>query len=265
MADLVAFDSKTPAYLKRARKGNTDLTANVGSGGFPYLSLEGKHFSVVRDKVKNIITKPDDPDEPATALEVVLLKASPSLSRNYYSKGYTKGDSSKPECHSEDSIKPAADAANPQSKACATCPHNVWGGGQGGVGFACRQSRRVAIAPAGQLNDPMLLRVPPGSFKNLKAFGEALDKRGFDYNMVLTTLRFDPNEPSPVLMFKAKAPLTEEEFAQVEQVLEEDIIEQILGQRPVEHTSDADDEEVLFEEGMENAKPPGKAKKETKA
>ncbi len=76
--NIIPFDgSKSlPAYLKSFNVAdiNSDLTAHAG-GGFPVISIKGKVFAVVRDGERVVLPNPKDPDSPATAIDVVLLKA----------------------------------------------------------------------------------------------------------------------------------------------------------------------------------------------
>lgn len=154
MGTLIPFSSsKVPAYLAKLKaKGGGSLaafSANVG-GGFPVLHIKGKEFSVTRDGVRTQLQLPDADGElvPATYVDLVLLKANANLSKVYYAKGYEEGAANaKPDCFSNDGVRPDAAAATPQSKACASCPHNVFGTGAGGKGKACSDSRHVASLP----------------------------------------------------------------------------------------------------------------------
>lgn len=238
MAHIIPFEnaSKLPEYIKafNVTDFNSDLTVHAG-GGFPVISIKGKTFAVVRDGERKVIPNPKDPESPATSIEVVIIKANKNTSKVYYAKGYDKDTSEgqKPDCYSNDGIAPAADAQNPQSKKCATCPHNQWGSRitEKGTtkGKACADVVRLAVAPVGQLNDPMLLRVPPASIRALGEYGQLLTKRGVSYNMVVTKISFDTEAESPRLLFKPVGFLDESEFAQVRRMMEADIVYDILG------------------------------------
>lgn len=242
MSQVIPFESKNlPAFLKgKASAVNADLTTGVGSGGYPVLSIKGKIFTLVKGDTRTVLRKPEDPDEIAQAVEIVILKANPHLSKVYYAKGYDEdGQNQKPDCSSNDGIKPAADAASPQSKTCALCPHNAWGSGRGGKGKACQDSRRIAIAAAGQLNEPMLLRIPPATLKPLAEYANALAKRGAPYNAVVTKIRFEAEEATPKLEFKPVGFLDEAQYAEAEEVSNSDIVQQIIGTSAVPHHDEA--------------------------
>lgn len=242
MGTLIPFSSsKVPAYLAKLQaKGGGSLaafSANVGGGGFPVLHFKGKEFSITREGVRTLLQIPDADGEmvPATYVDLVLLKANPNLSKVYYAKGYEEGATgAKPDCFSHDGVKPDASVATPQSKGCAACPHNVFGTGAGGKGKACSDSRRVAVAAAGSPGDPMLLRVPPASLKNLAEYARLLGEKGIpEMHCVVTRLKFESGEATPKLVFIPKGFLDDEAFALAEEAIESEIVNQILGLAPV--------------------------------
>ena len=239
--NIIPFDGSKnlPAFLKQVDISalNSDLTSHAG-GGFPVISIKGKVFAVVRDGDREIMMNPLDPDSAATSIDVVLLKANKGTSKVFYLKGYDKDTSEgqKPDCYSADGIEPAADAQNKQAKKCATCPHNQWGSriSEKGAtkGKACSDTVRMAVAAAGQLNDPMLLRVPPASIKALGEYGQSLAKRGVGYNMVVTKVSFDIEAESPKLTFKPIGLLDDAGFAEVQDMVGSDLVNNILGANP---------------------------------
>lgn len=224
--DMVAIKaSKLPAHLQGKTKATNIFAAAVSAGGFPVVSIKGKVFHVQRGDERKLITKPDADDEPAASLEVVIVSANPNRSKVFYDSGYEEGSTAKPTCYSNDGIAPAGDSEEPQAKKCATCPHNQWGSritDSGGKGKACADSMRLAIAPAGQLNDPMLLRVPAASLKTLGQYGEQLAKRGVAPMHVITKIGFDYNVAHPALTFKAVRFVEADELAEVEETQREE-------------------------------------------
>ena len=236
MSNVIPFESgNLPAYLKNFDVStlNADFTAHASTGGFPVISIKGKVFAVVRDGERKVLPNPKDPDSPATAIDVVILKANKGTSKVFYAKGWTEGaESTKPDCFSNEGIKPDASVEKPQSKACGTCPHNQWGskiGETGGKGKACQDSVRLAVATPNQLNEPYLLRVPPASIRSLGDYGDMLKKRGVGYNMVVTKIGFDLTAPTPKLVFKPIGMIDDASFNQVQETVETDTVRNILG------------------------------------
>jgi hypothetical protein len=235
MSNIIPFESgNLPAYFKEVDVAslNTDLTNHSG-GGFPIISIKGKIFTVVRDGVRTVLPNPKDPDSPATAIDVVVVKANKGTSKVFYAGGYSEGgDQKKPDCFSNTGDRPDPSVKSPQAKSCATCTHNQWGsrtGENGGKGKACQDSVRIAIAAPGMINDPMLLRVPPASIRALGEFGQACAKRGLPYNAVVTKLGFDMESPTPKLVFRPVGMLDDKGFAQVQDVANGDTVASILG------------------------------------
>lgn len=234
MSNIIPFESgNLPAHFKGgALQVNSDLTAHAGSG-FPVISIKGKVFAVVRDGERTILPNPKDPDSPATSIEVVIIKANKGLSKVYYAKGYQEGsEATKPDCFSNDGSKPDPSVEEPQSRSCATCPHNQWGskiGDHGGKGKSCQDSKRLAIAQPDMINDPYLIRIPPASIKPLSEYAVALGKRGAEYNQVLTKIAFDMEAPNPKLTFKPVGLLSDATYNEVKEAIESDVVLSILG------------------------------------
>lgn len=233
--NIIPFDGgdKLPAYLSKVNISelNSDLTAHAG-GGFPVISIKGKVFAIVRDGERKVLPNPKDPDSPATAIDVVILKANKGTSKVFYAKGYVEGTSEKPDCFSNDGTKPDSSIESPQSKNCAVCKWNQWGSKiseSGSKGKACQDSVRMAIATANQINDPYLLRVPPASIRALGEYGQMLAKRGVAYNLVVTKIGFDMEAPNPKLTFKPVGMIDEQTFNQVQETIDSPVVGQILG------------------------------------
>lgn len=253
--NIIPFDSGSnlPSFLKNVDRANlnADLIAHASSG-FPVISIKGKVFAVVRDGERELQMNPKDPDSAATSLNVVLLKVNRNASKVFYLKGYDKDSSEgqKPDCYSNDGIEPAADAQNKQSKKCATCAHNQWGSriSERGAtkGKACSDAVRTAVAPAGQINDAMLLRIPPASIKAIGEYGLMLAKRGVESHMVVTKVGFDLQAESPKLTFSVVGLLDDEGFAEVQEMRRSDVVASILGSTsaPVEFAPAIEAEEA---------------------
>jgi len=232
MGNLVPFDFDKPlalpAHIKAMLGDADDLSASVGIG-YPVLSIKGSKWTLIRNKDRQVIKLPNNPEVPAPSVEVVIIRANPNLSRAYYPSGYTEGSSDKPSCYSNDGTKPGAESSEPQAKSCAVCPHNVWGTGPNGKGYACAQARRIAVAPVGALTDPMLLRVPPASLKPLAEYGTQLKARGVAYNSVTTKISFDEHEATPKLVFRPVSLVSEDMAKTIIAVRDSEVVLAILG------------------------------------
>lgn len=236
MSNLIPFDSaKLPASIAKAFSISFDDFSTGQKGGFPVISIKGKVFHIKRGDEKTLVTKPDSDGEPAASLEVIVLKTHPGVAKTYYSKGFSEGSVEKPDCYSNDGTAPAADAQSPQAKKCAACPHNQWGSKiteDGKKGKSCADVKRLAVAPAGQINDPMLLRVPAASLKTWDQYVDLLKKRGVPPPAVVTKVGFDYTVAHPALTFKPIGFIDEAMAVEVKEVLDTDAVQNIIGGAP---------------------------------
>jgi hypothetical protein len=231
MSQIIPFEAATlPANI-----GNLFQVERLGSaptGGFPVISIKGKVFTKTQGDSRELITKPGEDGEPASSIEVVIVGRNPHRSKVFYATGYTEGSDAKPTCYSNNGLTPEPDAESPQAKKCATCAHNQWGSRvteNGAKGKACSDSQRLAVAPIGMINDPMLIRVPAASLKALDAYGDSLVKRNVPYQLVATKIGFDYTVAHPALTFKAIGLVDEATAGQVAEIAQTDVIQQIVG------------------------------------
>lgn len=208
---------------------NNDLSAGV-SGSFPSLSLKGKVWHIVQGGSRELVT--NDDGEPRSSLEVAIIKANPNISKVWYASGYTEGSEEKPDCSSHNGVVPDAGSPTPQALKCAVCPHNQWGSRiteNGAKGKACSDFRRLAVAPVDDLENPMLLRVPAGSLRELVDYAGMLARRNTPYQAVVTKVGFDHTVAHQKLVFKAARWLDADQVAVVADVMQRDIVERIIG------------------------------------
>lgn len=260
MSALIPFESaKLPAHIKAKGSVIANWFAAAAGSGFPTISIKGKVFHIVRGGDKELVTKPGADDEPASNLEAVVVSVNPQRSKVYYAKGYTEGSDEKPECYSNNGLTPELDAATPQAAKCAACKHNVFGSkitDDGRKAKACADSMRLAVAAAGQLNDPMLLRVPAASLKALGQYGELLAKRGVEPHQVVTKIGFDYTVAHPQLTFKPVGFVTDEMLVEIEKTRGEPVTKQITGEMAVPRAeADEFQQEAPAPKAVAKAKP----------
>jgi len=248
--EIIPFKPRTAVAKKTAGSLASALLAN-SPAGFPVVSIKGKVFHLVRDGERQLVTKPGDEEgSPASSLEVIIVNANPHRSRVFYRAGYEEGNADKPDCYSNDGTAPAADAKDPQSSKCAVCAHSQFGSKtseSGQKGFACANSQRLAIVPVGDVDDPMLLRVPGASLKALTSYVKDVVRAGYDLPEVVTRVGFDYTVAHPALTFKAAGVLPPDVYARVTELSKTETVGQIIGtvampeyDTPVEDTSAPD-------------------------
>lgn len=213
MSELALFKGGIPAYLKNAQDDATNALAGgeLGSrrisikGGVFREYIGGKEYRVSEDRAMNII----------------VIKAAPSLSRTFYSGTYVEGEAIKPDCWSSDNQRPDEKVKNKQSDTCLKCPQNIKGSGQNDS-RACKFSQRLAVAIEGELDKQEVyqLVLPSTSIFGdgekgklpLQAYARHLKNNGVPITGVVTEMRFDTASPTPKLIFKPVRPVTEDEF-----------------------------------------------------
>ena len=232
--NLVPFNDtmKLPAALANAFAITSEVFSSGQKSGFPVISIKGKVFHIKRGDELTLVTKPDAPDEPAASIELIILKTHPGTAKTYYSSGYTEGSTEKPDCYSNDGITPEADSQAVQAKKCAVCPHNQWGSritDDGKKAKSCADVKRLAVAPAGQINDPMLLRIPATTLKPWDLYVDLLKKRGCIPPMLVTKIGFDYTVAHPALTFKPVGLITDAMAKEVQEVFNSDVTNSIIG------------------------------------
>jgi hypothetical protein len=154
------------------------------------------------------------------AMNFVVVNGSPTVSRVFYAGKYVKGEASAPACFSSDGKAPDAAAAEPQSSACATCPQNAGGSGEG-TARACRYFQRVAVVLEGdisgnvyrlQLPAKSIFGKPVGDKMPFQAYARFLAGHGVPMKGVVTEARFDTSQSVPVLNFRSIRPLSKTEW-----------------------------------------------------
>ena len=133
-------------------------------------------------------------------LDAVILGV--AVEHTLYPGRYQKGKPSPALCffvgQSEKEAAPDARSPQPQASACAKCPKNAFGSGQGNA-KACRQSRRLLLLPLGpneSAEDGQLyrLRVPPTSIKHIVAYASKLEALKRPLPSVVTRIQFQGHE-----------------------------------------------------------------------
>lgn len=234
MANIIPFGGdNVPAYLQNTQADNSDLLAYAGAS-FPVMSIKGKVFTLVRGDERQVVPNPKDPESPATSITVAVIKVSPNKSKTYYASGFTEGaEDNKPTCFSNDGIKPDSSVANPQCKTCAACKWNAFGtargdNGQMGRGKACSDFIRMAIADMTNIDEPILLRVPPASIKAVGEYGKFCAHRGVPYNALATRIGFDMQQATPRLTFKAMGFLDQDTYMKVKEAAGSEVVSSMI-------------------------------------
>jgi hypothetical protein len=230
---------------------NSALSEGISSS-FPVMSFRGKVWRVRYNGEATPILMDGDP---VPAILCVIVYANPKLSKLFYTGAYEEGGSDAPTCFSLDGVAPDPTAEAPQSKTCAVCPHNVWGSKitpQGTKTKACSDSRRVAVVPYPDLDNelyggPMLLRIPPASFRELLRYSAHLTDAGLPFSAVVTRIGFDIEAAFPKLVMREVRALSPEEYEKVIGMRSMETVERMLSVSEAELADVAPDPGPLSE------------------
>lgn len=237
MSAIVPFgqNARLPAYVTN-KKVLIDVNKDVvTTAPYPTLSIKGKVFTLVQDNERRVMTRPDDPEEVLQSINVALVRLNMNH-KVFYARRYAEGESDgqRPTCYSNDGVAPSAEAAEPQAKKCALCPHNQFGSrvnddGTAGKGKACADQPRLAVADPEHLDRPFLLRVPPASIKNLKEALKLCKARDLQYNMVVFRIGFVAEAAAPQLSFRPVGLLSDEAYETSASKFDDEIVRAIVG------------------------------------
>jgi hypothetical protein len=234
---LPAGFGPAPAIFAGEAGANSELGQGVGSS-YAVVGYRGKVWSLKYQGTEEQMMR-DDGDGPRNSIEVVLVKASPAISKIFYKGGYVDGSNSPPDCWSGNGITPDASVMNKVHATCADCPMNAWGSRvteAGKQSKGCADSRRMAVVPIADIANeayggPLLLRVPAASLKDLKAYGDMLESYNYPYYGAVTKVAFDPKEAFPKFVFSALRALTNEEAQQIKELRDDKRVATVLAER----------------------------------
>jgi hypothetical protein len=203
-----------PAHLRTGALDSLTKSLMGSSGSNKTISIRGGSFRMVVDGQEVMVSED-------RALDVVIVNAAPHISRTYYEGAYKEGEKSAPVCWSNDGTKPDPSSESPQASACAVCPMNINGSGQG-TSRACRFNRRLAVVVGSPHENSDIYRmvIPAqsifGKAENgkmpLGAYAKFIGGHGLTISSVLTEIRFDASSTAPKLTFRAARALTVEEI-----------------------------------------------------
>lgn len=224
MSEVTLFKSGLPAYLRGLQDETTNSLAGNVENGIRRISIKGNVF---REMVGNKEYRVSD----ERSIGVIIIKAAPSVYRQFYSGAYVEGQNAAATCWSSTTQTPDVSVPEDQRQAarCMDCKQNVKGSGQGDS-RACRYQQRIAVLLEGEVEKREVYQVilPATSVFGdgekgkmpIQAYSRYLKAHNTPVLGVITEMRFDTASPTPKLVFKPVRPITEEEFAVVTEMRE---------------------------------------------
>lgn len=241
-----------------SRFANVPVIDELSSGiqsSFGLIGYKGKVWSI-RYRGEDTPLMREDGDGPKSSIEVVVLKASTSISKIWYEQGYVEGSNAAPDCFSNNGVTPEVTSAKKQCESCAVCPHNQWGSRitpAGKQGKACSDSKRLAVVPVNDINNdlyggPMLLRVPAASLQDVAMYGQKMAQLGYPAFSVATKIAFDPAESYPKFVFSALRPLSDDEADIVLGLRDSHSVQRILSENEFAVSPAGGGDQPIFEQ-----------------
>jgi hypothetical protein len=200
--EVSIFQQQVPDYIKEAKLD--DLTKSLGgSGGKKRISIRGAVFRMVVNGEE--IAKNEN-----RSINVVVVNGTKHVARKFYEGSYVVGESTAPDCWSNDGLTPDASIEKPQFHNCEECPQNIKGSGQKDS-RACRFEKRLAVVLADDIEGNVYQLVLPsksyfgkGDQEKMpfEQYAKYVASQGYNINMIVTEMKFDSDSATPKLVFK---------------------------------------------------------------
>lgn len=224
MSNVALFNNQLPDYLKEVELDDVTKALSGGGSQVKRIALGNNKFVLKVDGTEVSKTNTDK-------LEVVIVNASKHISRTFYAKAWDpKAEAAPPDCWSNDGEKPDSSVKEPQSSACANCPQDINGSGQGTT-KACRKNRRVAVALATDLDGDVYQMTlqsksifydmkAPGDLEHMpfNQYAKYVGSQGYNLNSLVTEMRFDGDSTVGKLFFKPVRFLEKDEWEQAKKL-----------------------------------------------
>ncbi len=223
-----------PAYLQNLPSRDLAQTAiaNVGAGSPPYLSIQAGRFTLI-DIAGNMLPAQKMDAQGNIYIDVVIVDINNHISKIFFglNKPYDPDNPTPPICFSDNGIAPSIASGQPQSPTCASCPHNVWGSKISQMGSQvkqCADQQKIALYAPEYSDGLFLLRIPPGSFSNWRAYMAKFAGAGLDPDRVITRISFEQNAVG-TLIFHSASYITEQMVGVVAKMIESKAADAMIG------------------------------------
>lgn len=181
-----------------------------GSASFPKISIRAGRYRLVENGVETPV---------GITLDAIIVGANPRTSKVFYAKAYDQSaDNVRPDCFSNDGIKPDASVTAPVSQGCANCPNNVLGSKilpSGAKSKMCNDQRHMAVIAAADPGKVYALTIPVSGMKALREYYKDLDNYGLNPEEVITELGFDDTASYPKITFSRKGYVPEKHIERI--------------------------------------------------
>lgn len=218
IATVPAHIAARIAARQQAGTKSSVAAAIVSDGpSIPRISIRAGRYRLVEDGVETTV---------GVTLDTIIVGANPRVSKVFYAKQFdASAENVRPECWSNDGLKPDVSVERPVHAQCADCPHNVLGSKvlpSGAKSKMCADQRHLAVVPAADPTKVYSLTVPVSGMKALREYFKELSNYGIGPEEAITELGFDDTASFPKITFKQKGFVPEKAISKVDTLLESD-------------------------------------------
>jgi hypothetical protein len=183
----------------------------------PRISIRAGRYRLNEDGVETTV---------GVTLDTIIVGANPRVSKVFYGKAFdATATDVRPDCWSNDGLKPDAMIEKPVHTSCQDCPHNVLGSKilpSGAKSKMCSDQRHLAVVPAADPTKVYSLTVPVSGMKALREYVKDLDNYGLGTEDVITEMGFDDSASYPKITFTRKGYLPEKAADRVQDLIDSD-------------------------------------------
>jgi len=221
MANIATVPAHIAARIAARQQSGakSSVAAAVVSEGpnIPRISIRAGRYRLVEDGVETTV---------GVNLDVIIVGANPRISKVFYGKAFDASATDvRPDCWSNDGLKPDASVERPVHTSCADCPNNVLGSKilpSGAKSKQCADQRHLAVVPAADPSKVYSLTVPVSGMKALREYFKELGNYGVGPEEAITELGFDDAASFPKITFKQKGYVPEKAISRVDTLLGSD-------------------------------------------
>ena len=220
IANVPAHIAARIAARQQAGTKSSVASAIVSDGvSIPRISIRAGRYRLNEEGVETTV---------GVTLDTIIVGANPRVSKVFYGKAFdASAENVRPDCWSNDGLKPDASLDAPVHTSCADCPNNVLGSKilpSGAKSKMCADQRHLAVVAAADPTKVYSLTVPVSGMKALREYFKELGNYGIGPEEVVTELGFDDAASFPKITFKQKGYVPEKAISRVDTLLESDSV-----------------------------------------
>ena len=224
MSNITTVPAHIAARIAARQQAGTKssiASAIVGGDGvsIPKISIRASRYRLNEDGVETTV---------GVTLDTIIVGANPRVSKVFYAKAFdAAAENVRPDCVSNDGLKPDAGIERPVHTACSDCPNNVLGSKilpSGAMSKLCADQRHIAVVAAADPSKVYSLTIPVTGMKALRAYFKELGNYGIAPEEAITELGFDDSASYPKITFKQKGFVPEKATARVDNLLLSDAV-----------------------------------------